>query len=160
MPAVLYYSIKWRNSNFARTVWRFWLPAWKYDSVFKEFATDDSNTNFEQRRVALFVSRFSDHKCRHGNVYAARCNVTRKKTVWVIINRNYVPAGYNRCLVYNRFYCLSHRTSQYGKELNISVSRLRRSANHNALDNWPIRTRLVLRTMSFVKMGTFQKGGA
>ncbi len=148
MPAVLYFSIKWGNSNFARTVWRFWLPAWKYDFVFKEFATDDSNTNFEQRRVALFVSRFSNHKCRHGNVYAARCNVTCKKTVWVIINRNYVPAGYNRCLVYNRFYCLSHRTSQYG------------SANHNALDNWPIRTRLILRTMSVVKIGAFQKGGA
>ncbi len=42
-----------------------------------------------------------------------------------------VPAGYNRCLVSNRFYCLSHRTSQYGKELNISVSRLRCSANQS-----------------------------
>ncbi len=32
--------------------------------------------------------------------------------------------------------------SQYGKGLNISVSRLRYSANHNALDSWPIRARL------------------
>ncbi len=37
----------------------------KYDS-----ATDDSNTSFEQCGVAL-VCRFSDHKCRHGKVYAA-----------------------------------------------------------------------------------------
>ncbi len=32
--------------------------------------------------------------------------------------------------------------SQYGKGPNISVSRLRYSANHNALDSWPIRARL------------------
>ncbi len=32
--------------------------------------------------------------------------------------------------------------SQYGKGRNISVSRLRYSANHNALDSWPIRARL------------------
>ncbi len=31
---------------------------------------------------------------------------------------------------------------QYGKGRNISVSRLKYSANHNALDNWPIRARL------------------
>ncbi len=35
-----------------------------------------------------------------------------------------------------------HTASQYGKGRNISVSRLRYSANHNALDSWPIRTRL------------------
>ncbi len=29
--------------------------------------------------------------------------------------------------------------SQYGEGRNISVSRLRYSANHNALDSWPIR---------------------
>ncbi len=72
-------SIKWGNSNFARTVWRFCLTACKYVFIFKEFATDDSNVNFEQCRVVLVV--FSDHKCRHGNVYAARCNATCKKTV-------------------------------------------------------------------------------
>ncbi len=32
--------------------------------------------------------------------------------------------------------------SQYGERRNISVSRLRYSANHNALDSWPIRARL------------------
>ncbi len=32
--------------------------------------------------------------------------------------------------------------SQYGKGRNISISRLRYSANHNALDSWPIRARL------------------
>ncbi len=74
-------SIKWGNSNFARTVWRFWLTACKYVFLFKEFATDDSNASFEQFRVVLVVCHFSDHKCRHGNVYAARCNVTCKKTV-------------------------------------------------------------------------------
>ncbi len=32
--------------------------------------------------------------------------------------------------------------SQYGKGRNISISRLRYSANHNALDSWPIRAHL------------------
>ncbi len=56
-------SIKWGNSNFARTVRRFF----KYVFLFKEFATDDSNTSFELCRVVLVVCRFYDHKCRHGN---------------------------------------------------------------------------------------------
>ncbi len=64
-------SIKWGNSNFARTVWRFLLTACKYVFLFKEFATDysKSNTSFEQCRVVLVVCHFSDHKCRRGNVY-------------------------------------------------------------------------------------------
>ncbi len=32
--------------------------------------------------------------------------------------------------------------SQYGEGRNISVTSLRYSANHNALDSWPIRARL------------------
>ncbi len=32
--------------------------------------------------------------------------------------------------------------SQHGKGRNISISRLRYSANHNALDSWPIRAHL------------------
>ncbi len=44
----------------------------KYIFLLKEFATDDSNVSFEQCREVLVVFRFSDHKCRHGNVYAAR----------------------------------------------------------------------------------------
>ncbi len=60
-------SIKWGNSNFARTVWRFWLTACKYVS-----ASDDSNASFEQCRVVLVVCHFSDHKCRHGNVASRR----------------------------------------------------------------------------------------
>ncbi len=94
---------------------------------------------FEQCSVVLVVCRFSDHKCRHGNVYAARCNVMRKKTVQVIIISNYVPTGCNECLVYNGFYCFvslcRDTASQYGEGRNISVSRLRHSANHNALDS-------------------------
>ncbi len=74
-------SIKWSNSSFTRTVWCFWLTACKYVFIFKEFATDDSNTSFEQCRVVLVVCRFYDHKCRHGNVYAARFNATHKKKV-------------------------------------------------------------------------------
>ncbi len=84
-------SIKWGNSNFARTVWRFWLTACKYIFLFKEFATDNSNASFEQCRVVLVVCRFSDRKCRHGNFYAVWCNVTHKKSIWVIIISNYVP---------------------------------------------------------------------
>ncbi len=98
-------AIKWGNSNFARTVWRFWLAACKYVFIFKEFATDYSNASFELCRVGLVVCHFSNHKCRHGNVYMARCNATRKKTVQVIIISKYVPTGCNKCLVYNGFYC-------------------------------------------------------
>ncbi len=60
-------SIKWGNPNFARTVWRFWLTACKHYKL-KEFANDYSNASFELCRVVLVVCRFSDHKCRHGNV--------------------------------------------------------------------------------------------
>ncbi len=42
-------TIKWGNSNVARTVWCFWFTACKYVSIFKEFATDYSNASFEQR---------------------------------------------------------------------------------------------------------------
>ncbi len=33
--------------------------------------------------------------------------------------------------------------SQYGEVRNISVTRLKYSANHNALDSWPIRAHVV-----------------
>ncbi len=48
----------------------------KYVFIFEEFASDDSNASFEQCRVVLDVCCFSDHKRRHSNVYAARCNTT------------------------------------------------------------------------------------
>ncbi len=48
--------------------------------------------------------------------------------------------------------------SQYGKGRNISVSRLRYSANHNALDSWPIRARLASQKMSFVKIDAEHRG--
>ncbi len=137
-------SIKWGNSNFARTVWRFWLTACKYFST-----TDDSNAFFEQCnvRVVLVVCRFSNHKCRHGKVYAARCKATHKKTVQVIIISNYVPTRCNKCIpmfVMGFIVLVSSRRntlSQYGEGRNISVSRLRYSANHNAPDSWPISAR-------------------
>ncbi len=49
----------------------------------------------------------------------------------------------------------SHRdtASQYGEGRNISVTRLRYSANHNAPDSWPIRARLT-------SQNAFQKDGA
>ncbi len=51
--------------------------------------------------------------------------------------------------------------SQYGKRRNISVTRLRYSANHNALDSWPIRAHLASQNDEiFVQINTFQKGGA
>ncbi len=37
---------------------------------------------------------------------------------------------------------LRDTASQYGKGRSISVTRLRYSANHNALDSWPIRAHL------------------
>ncbi len=42
-------------------------------------------------------------------------------------------------------------TSQHGKGRNISVSRLRYSANHNALDSWPIRVRLASQNVELCK---------
>ncbi len=48
----------------------------------------------------------------------------------------------------------SHRdtaSSQYGKGCNIYVSRLRYSANHNALDSWPIRARLASQNVELCK---------
>ncbi len=71
----------------------------KYVFIFEEFASDDSNASFEQCRVVLDVCCFSDHKRRHGNVYAARCYTT------VIIISNYVATRCNKCLVYCGFYC-------------------------------------------------------
>ncbi len=41
--------------------------------------------------------------------------------------------------------------SQYGKGLNISVSRLRYSANHNALDSWPISVHLTFQNDELCK---------
>ncbi len=50
--------------------------------------------------------------------------------------------------------------SQYGKGLNISVSRLRYSANHNALDSWPIRARLASQNDELCKKSVrFRKAG-
>ncbi len=50
--------------------------------------------------------------------------------------------------------------SQYSKGRNISVSRLRYSANHNALDSWPIRAHLASQNDELCKNLPFQKGGA
>ncbi len=87
-------TIKWSNSNVARTVWCFWLSACKYVSIFKEFATDYSNASFEQCRVVL-VWHFYDHKCRRGVKPETHCTIfgcpRRKlgiaKQSWPIRNR-------------------------------------------------------------------------
>ncbi len=63
---------------------------------------------------------------------------------------------YSRCsIVVVEMLCVS----KYGKGRNISVTRLRCSANHNALDSQSEHTAL-FRTMSFVNINTLQKGGA
>jgi len=81
----------------------------------------------------------------------------------LIIISNYVHTGCNKCLVYNGFYwfCLivPGHASQYVKGRNISVTRLRYSANHIALDSWPIRAHLTFQRGSFVKIEVFQKAG-
>ncbi len=149
------FSIKWGNSNFARTVWCFWLTACKYIFLFKEFATDDSNVSFEQCRVVL-VCHFSDHKCRHSVMLC-------KKTVSVIIISNYVPTGCNKCLVYNGFYCFCVVAPRHG----ITVRAVTFPSHTWGIR--PITTHWIagqseyaslLRVMSFVKIGVFQKGGA
>ncbi len=50
--------------------------------------------------------------------------------------------------------------SQYGKGRNISVTRLRYSANHNTLDNWPIRARLASQNDELCKNRRVSEGGA
>ncbi len=114
-------TIKWGHFNVARTVWCFWLAACKYVSIFKEFATDNSN---EQCRKVL-VWFFYDHKCRHSVMFRWR----GAKTVWVIIISNYVLTEGNTCLVYSGF--------RAGTRHHNMVRGLRYSA-HNALDSWPI----------------------
>ncbi len=59
------------------------------------------------------------------------------------------------------FYCFSvvgiRNGITYGEGRNISVTRLRYSANHNALDSWPIRARLGSQNDDFVKIGAFSE---
>ncbi len=50
--------------------------------------------------------------------------------------------------------------SQYSEGRNISVSRLRYSANHNALDSWPIRARLASQNDELCKNQHVSEGGA
>ncbi len=80
--------------------------------------------SFEPCRV---VSRFSDHKCRHGNVE--------------VIIISYVPAGCNTNASFEIGFIVLDTASQYSEGRDISISRLRYSANHNALDSCPIRAR-------------------
>ncbi len=80
----------------------------------------------------LAVCRFSNHKCRHGNVYAARCMMSPLDATNASFIMGFIV------------FVSPHQdtVSQYGEGSNISVSCLRYSANHNALDSWPIRARL------------------
>ncbi len=50
--------------------------------------------------------------------------------------------------------------SKYGKGRNISLTCLRYSANHNALDSWPIRAHSAFQNDELLKIDVFQKGGA
>ncbi len=120
--------------------------------------------SFDHCRVVPVVCRFSDHKCRHGNVYVARCNATRKKTVLVIIISNYVHWMQQMPpLLWVLFVFVSSRrdtASQYGKGRNISIIRLRYSSNPNALDSWPIRAHLASQNDELCKKSThFRKAG-
>ncbi len=61
------------------------------------------------------------------------------------------------------FIVLLHRragTRHHNTGRNISVSHLRYSANHNALDSWPIRARFASQNDELCKIYAFQKGGA
>ncbi len=95
--------------------------------------------------VVLVVCNFSYHKCRHGNICSdAMQHVKRqyKSLPSVIMSPlDATNASFIMCFIV--FVSPFRDTaSQYGKGRNISVSRLRFSANHNALDSWPIRARL------------------
>ncbi len=124
-------TIKWGNSNVARTVWRFRLTACKVVFIFKEFSTDYSNAIFQQCRVVL-VWCFSDHKCRHGVMFmrrGARSSLNATNALFIL--------GFI-VLVSSRL----DTASQYGKWRNISVTHLRYLANQYALDSCPIRAHL------------------
>ncbi len=72
--------------------------------------------------------------------------VDSKKTIWVILINNYILHWMQNASFVMGFMVLdsSRRdtVSQHGKGRNNSVTRLSYSANHNALDSWPIRARL------------------
>ncbi len=141
-------TIKWGNSNDARTVWCFWLIACKYVFIFKESVTDYSNVSFEQCRVVL-VWRFYNHKCRHG---VTLHRATHKKTVQVIIISNYVLIDCNKCLVYNWFYCFSLFLGTWHHNMVRGVtfpSRIRPIITHWIAGKSEHTS--FLRTMSFVK---------
>ncbi len=50
--------------------------------------------------------------------------------------------------------------SKYGKGRKISLTCLRYSANHNALDSWPIRAHRAFQNDELLKIDVFHKGGA
>ncbi len=88
----------------------------------------------------MLFYHFSDHKCRHGNslqsVIMSPLNATNASFIMGFI-----------------IFVLSCRdtASQYGEGRNISVSRLRYSANHNALNSWPIRAHLTFQNDELCK---------
>ncbi len=110
----------------------FWLTACDNVFLFKEFSTDDSNASFEQCREVLLVCRFSDHKCSNYNQLYFDHNI--------IISNYVILITINICIVFVSSCRDTHHNTVRG--YNISVSPLRYSANHNALDSWPIRTHL------------------
>ncbi len=57
------------------------------------------------------------------------------------------------------FLCRRAGTRHHNTVSNISVSRLRYSVNHNALDSWPIRAHLASQNDKLCKIDAFQKVG-
>ncbi len=79
-------------------------------------------------------------------IYLIFCCLTARVKVCIHLENfisNYVLTGCKKCLFIMGFivFVSSCRdtASQYGEGCNISVTRLRYSANHNTLHSWPIR---------------------
>ncbi len=119
----------------------FWLTACNYVFLFKECATDDSLTG-----VLSSVSPITNADV----VIFTQCDAT-----WHVKRQYYKslqsvimsPLDATKASFIMGFivFVSSHRDTapQYGEERNVSVSRLRHSANHNgSLESWPIRARL------------------
>ncbi len=81
---------------------------------------------------------------------ATRCVKRQYKLLKSVIMS---PLDAKKHLVYNGFYCFCVVACalQYGEGHNISISRLRYLAKHNALDIWPIRAHFASRNNELCK---------
>ncbi len=108
----------------------------------------------------MLVWRFYDHKCRHGVMFRRRGALQRVKRPYEsLLTLNETNALFIVGLIVLVSSCRDV-ASQHSKGRNFSVTRLRYSANHNALDSWPIRAHLASQNDELCKNQRVSEGGA